>query len=111
MPTHFKLADRYLLRRLTPQDFQRHGFVLDSTPHPTWGVFLFGAALPFASCAELYVGGSRMPYLPCKGSIDFNFNFQSLRFQSYRYGGYVDGHQPESKDDTPTLEIGRCTED
>lgn len=110
-PTKFQPSERYLVRRVTADDVQRHPVLRVGMSHPTWGVYELGNAVPLDSCEDIRIAGARSPYLACEGSAEFDFNFHTLRFQIYFRGGYVNADQPEAKDDTPFVEIGRCTED
>jgi hypothetical protein len=93
-PTNFKAGDRYIIRR-------------SKLKGVAWEVQNFGSKdiWPVATCDEDF---NSYKFLFCHGFYEFKFNAASNRFlKAYLLGYYTNTREGE---DTPSIEIGTCSE-
>jgi hypothetical protein len=95
----FKTGKKYVFRKTPAEDPKTEG---------RWALFRFSQTSPWLVCPA-YVSPNEDRKVICQTSFDkFLFNKQSLRFQYYYDGSYVD---PSGADDTdtPFINIGTCS--
>lgn len=92
----------YIVRPLTAEE-QKDKFL----PFPagaTWGVFQGKDRYPRYKCQD-----PNNDTLVCGALADqFILDMATRRYQTYYVGGYVHGR--DDNDDTPSIQIGRCTQ-
>jgi len=73
-----------------------------------YGVMQLGSDYPLYKCSELTDWGDGMRFFYCDSvNGDFRFSTVSGRFIRSYMGGYWDGK--DNNNDTPLIEIGRCS--
>lgn len=98
-PTTFGNGAIYIFRPLTDKELQS---AILFPKGATWGVFETDGS-HFLDCVE---ADQR---LTCGGmAVSFMVNTTTFRFQRYYAGQYLNGR--DNSDDTPFVEIGRCTQ-
>lgn len=95
----------WIERSFNPDD----PFIIQSLSNTTeiYSVKQTGHRYPIAFCAS---GFNENDVMDCSGqSIHILFDRENLRYQKYFYGSYVRVYRNYPKDDTPSIEIGKCT--
>ena len=115
MGTGFKFEKTTKEWRQVTFKVEKSRFIISATPEKQWAyeVKEFGKSSPYpdATCKN---GFSEYGYLNCTGLFgSFKFNNKNLRYLATYLAGYVE-IIPGSKnmiegDDTPSMEIGRCS--
>ena len=95
--------DSYVIRPFTEQE-KTDSWLLPLIRDATRGVFAGKSRVPLYVCPDPV-----KDHFDCKGIMGtLVFDGGSQRYQSYSLGGYVIGH--DDNENTPSIEIGRCTE-
>jgi hypothetical protein len=111
-------GDKYIFRRLTPED--QALFVWGKSADDVWGLFPFGENRLEVTCDSDFNKSFKdkpdtlyrpTDYLFCGGDSRFIINRSSLRLQYYVRGGYMYPEEETSANgpDTPVIVIGRCS--